>query len=188
MISYSTRCVKTRCQNTKVHRYYVRNGNIHKGKAFCGGTRLPANRAEQQLAAKEHNHMVGVQQKADEPSGAEAKKDRENKSLAARAQYRLVRLLELYEAGGIDKEVLRQKFTRFTSKHLSRTFVSARECATSGLTTKRRPYDADIGQPDASGPPRSATIWPAVPTCNSNNTRRHWRPSRRRFVPIQAIR
>ena len=76
---------------------------------------MRADMVERESAAKEDSHRLATLPKAGEPSGAEAKKERENNSAATRAKYRLVKLLELYEIGGIDKQTLRTRLARIAS-------------------------------------------------------------------------
>ncbi len=111
----SPMCGKTDRQGEKVHRYYVCNGNAHKGSAFCEGYSVGADIIEQELAAKGDEHELGAQPKAGAPSDTEDKREPENKSAATRAKYRLVKLLELYEIGGIDKQTLRTRLARIAS-------------------------------------------------------------------------
>ncbi|MCK4849712.1 MAG: recombinase family protein [Phycisphaerae bacterium] len=100
---------KTDRQGEKVHRYYVCNGNAHKGSAFCEGYSVRADVAEKELTGKEDSRRPGAQPKAGGPSDAEDKTASESKNGMARDKYRLVKLLELYEIGGLDKETFRTR-------------------------------------------------------------------------------
>ena len=102
---------KTYRKGKKVYRYYVCNGNTHKGKAFCNGTRMVADEIEQELVAKsvETNRStieIYNQTKTERHGLHNAPTD---------VKYRVTKLLELYEVGYLDKQTFRQRIGELVS-------------------------------------------------------------------------
>ena len=133
----SPMCGHTRRKSKKVYRYYVCNASQHKGKGYCPGTSINADRLEGAVIAKVRDKAAehGSQATTNGASVATdaAQKERQRFANAVeRAKYRSSRLFELYEDGLMSKGEFKERMQAMSAK---RRELKARLEALTATTT-----------------------------------------------------
>ena len=158
----SPMCGHTRRKGKRAYRYYVCNASQHKGKGYCAGTNVNADRLEEAVIAKVRDQATGhrsVVTTKGAPGAIDAAETERRGLVNAveRLKYKSSRLFELYEDGLMDKGEFRDRMAALSAERGE--LKAWLEAATMTVTDPPRPPLGDWDSLEDDGRRGLLRVW-----------------------------